>query len=203
MEKHILLLTTTSDFLLKFERENVKILKQMGYVIHYAANMNEPAYLSEEERLRQWGINIHPIAGARSPFMFRDNQKALQQIIQIIRTYAIRVIHCHTPVGGLLGRLAGNLIQGEKPLVLYTAHGFHFYKGAPLFNWLTYFEVEKALARYTDILIVINEEDYRRARQFYLKKNGDLYKIPGVGLDTAVFHPLSEEERQASRRRPA
>ncbi len=201
MEKHILLLTTTSDFLLKFERENVNILKQMGYVVHYAANMNEPAYLSEEERLRQLGLHIHPIAIARSPFMLQDNQKALQQIVQIIRTYAISVIHCHTPVGGLLGRLAGGLIQGPKPLVLYTAHGFHFYKGAPLFNWLTYYEVEKALARYTDILIVINEEDYRRARLFRLKKNGALYKIPGVGLDTGVFHPLSEEERLDGRKK--
>lgn len=110
MEKHILLLTTTSDFLLKFEKENVEILKQMGYVVHYAANMNEPAYLSEEERLRQLGIMIHPIAIARSPFMLQDNQKALQQIIRIVRKYSIQVIHCHTPVGGLLGRLAGNLI---------------------------------------------------------------------------------------------
>lgn len=201
MEKHILLLTTTSDFLLKFEKENVEILKHMGYVVHYAANMNEPAYLSEEERLRQLGIQIHPIAIARSPFMFQDNQKALQQIIRIIRKYSIQVIHCHTPVGGLLGRLAGKLMQENNPLVMYTAHGFHFYKGAPLFNWLTYFEVEKALARYTDIMIVINEEDYRRARLFRLKKNGALYKIPGVGLDTGRFHPLSEEERKAGRKR--
>lgn len=201
MEKHILLLTTTSDFLLKFEKENVEILKQMGYVVHYAANMNEPAYLSEEERLRQLGIMIHPIAIARSPFMLQDNQKALQQIIRIVRKYSIQVIHCHTPVGGLLGRLAGNLIQGKKPLIMYTAHGFHFYKGSPLFNWLTYFEVEKALAKYTDVMIVINEEDYRRARLFRLKKNGALYKIPGVGLDTGRFRPLPEEERLAGRRR--
>lgn len=201
MEKHILLLTTTSDFLLKFERENVDILKQMGYVVHYAANMREPAYLSEEERLRHLGIQIHPIAIARSPFMLQDNQKALQQIIRIVRKYSIQVIHCHTPVGGLLGRLAGKLIQDPKPIVLYTAHGFHFYKGSPLFNWLTYFEVEKALARYTDIMIVINEEDYRRARLFRLKKNGALYKIPGVGLDTGMFRPLSAEARLAGRKR--
>lgn len=201
MEKHILILTTTSDFLWKFERENVNILKQMGYVVHFAANMNEPPYRSEKEKLGEMGIRLHHIAIARSPFLFQENQKALRQICAIIRKYAIQVVHCHTPVGGVLGRLAGHLVKGPKPLVIYTAHGFHFYKGAPLFNWLTYFEVEKALARYTDILIVINEEDYRNAKEFRLRKKGAVYKIPGVGLDTGVFHPLPEEARRAGRER--
>lgn len=71
MEKHALILTTTSDFLWKFERENVKILQQMGYVVHYATNLKEPSYFSEKERLDQLGIQVHPIDIARSPFLFQ------------------------------------------------------------------------------------------------------------------------------------
>lgn len=200
MEKHILILTTTKDFLWKFEGENVKTLQHLGYVVHYAANMNEPAYIADNRRLRQMGVRIHHIDIARSPFLFQENQKALQQVVELIRRYHIQALHCHTPVGGLLGRLAGKQCADDGVVVIYTAHGFHFYKGAPLLNQLVYYRVEKYLARYTDILIVINEEDYRSALKLHLKKGGQIYKIPGVGLDGNKFHPLTEEEYRSCRK---
>lgn len=200
MDKHILILTTTSDFLGKFERENVRILQQMGYTVHYAANMREPSYLSEEERIRAMGVLTHHIGVARSPFLFSDNHRALEEVAGLIEEYRIAAIHCHTPVGGVLGRLAGRRCR-RPPVVVYTAHGFHFYKGAPAVNQLVYYRVEQLLARLTDILVVINEEDYRSALKFRLKKGGRLFKIPGVGLDEEVFHPLDEEERRRGRER--
>ncbi len=199
IKKRILFLTTTRDFLGKFEQGNVKILQNKGFEVHYAANMQEPHYPIDEEKLKALGVQIHPIAIARSPFLFTDNEKALRQILQLIRRYHIQAIHCHTPVGGLLGRLAGELCREQGVVVVYTAHGFHFYKGAPAVNQLVYYPVEKQLARYTDILIVINEEDYRCARKFRLKRGGHLYKIPGEGLDTARFRPLPESERKRLR----
>ena len=173
----------------------------MGYTVHYAANMREPAYLSEEAYLKGLGLVLHPLDIARSPFLLRDNRRALDQIGAILRRYAIRLLHCHTPVGGVLGRLAGRLAPEPGPVVLYTAHGFHFYKGAPFLNRTAYWEVERTLASLTDILIVINEEDYRSARKFRLKKNGAVYKIPGVGLDARVFRPLTPEQRRDGRGR--
>ena len=64
---------------------------------------------------------------------------------------------------GVLARLAAKSL-GISP-VIYTAHGFHFYKGAPIINWLLYYPVEKWLSRYTDALITINQEDYHRAKK--------------------------------------
>ena len=199
IKKRILFLTTTRDFLGKFEQGNVKILQNKGFEVHYAANMQEAHYPIDEEKLKAVGVQIHPIAIARSPFLFTDNEKALRQILQLIRRYHIQAIHCHTPVGGLLGRLAGELCREQGVVVVYTAHGFHFYKGAPAVNQLVYYPVEKQLARYTDILIVIYEEDFRCARKFRLKRGGHLYKIPGEGLDTARFRPLPESERKRLR----
>lgn len=187
MEKHALILTTTSDFLWKFERENVKILQQMGYVVHYATNLKEPSYFSEKERLDQLGIQVHPIDIARSPFLFRQNERALRQVLDLIRKYDICLLHCHTPVGGLLGRLAGRRLGPGKLFVIYTAHGFHFYQGAPLSHWLAYYRVERFLAHYTDTLILINEEDAAAARRFRLRKGGKRYLLPGTGLDTQLF----------------
>lgn len=198
MEKHFLILATTSDFLWKFEMENVKILQQMGYVVHYAANMNEPHYLPGPEKIQALGVQAHHIDIARSPFMVQYNYAALHQLAAIIKSYQIRILHCHTPVGGLLGRLAGRLCKGL--VVIYTAHGFHFYRGAPLLNRVAYYSVEKALAKSTDFLIVINREDYEIAKKFRLKKNGRVEQIPGVGLDLEKFHPLPEERRRILRR---
>lgn len=199
MEKNILILTTTNEFLGKFERENVKILQRMGYQVHYAANMREPHYISDEERIRNMGVLPHHIEIARSPFVLRDNTKALWQLLALIKRCQIQVIHCHTPVGGVLGRLAGKLFRDWRLFIIYTAHGFHFYQGAPLFNRLAYYRAERKLARYTDILIVINREDYRNAERLRLKKGGRIYKIPGAGLDREIFHPLSSGERAAAR----
>ncbi|MBC8544966.1 glycosyltransferase [Bianquea renquensis] len=201
MRKHILILTTTNEFLGKFERENVKILQSMGFAVHYASNMREPHYISDEARIQQMGVQTHHIDIARSPFMVQDNLKALRQLVWLIRTCHIQVIHCHTPVGGLLGRLAGLLFRSWKLMVMYTAHGFHFYKGAPLLNTLVYYRVEKWMARFTDVLIVINEEDYINARRFRLKKGGHVYKIPGTGLDRDVFKPVTKEKRNLCRER--
>lgn len=201
MEKHILILAATHDFLWKFERENVKILQGMGYVVHYAANMKEPHYISHQEQFRQMGVRAHHIEIARSPFLVQDNQKALRQLLGLIRRYPIRAIHCHTPVGGLLGRLAGRFCRARKLVVVYTAHGFHFYKGAPLWNRSAYYWAEKQLARDTDVLIVINKEDYSTAQGFRLKRGGRLYQIPGVGLDRFRFHPLSDEKKRECRQR--
>lgn len=193
MEKHALILATTSDFLWKFEWENANLLQQMGYTVHYAANMNEPHYLPGREKLQALGVQAHHIDIARSPFMVHYNQLALHQLIRLLRTYPIRLLHCHTPVGGLLGRLAGSVCRGTT--VIYTAHGFHFYKGAPHLNRLAYYPVERALARLTDFLIVINREDYESAQHFSLKKGGHIYQIPGVGLDLSVFRPLPKQRR--------
>ena len=199
-EKNILILATTNEFLGKFEQQNVKILRQKGFTVHYAANMNEPSYLYDIERIKKLGVQAHHIEIARSPYMFQYNTKAFRQLLHLIRKYRIGAIHCHTPVGGLLGRLVGLLPQKERPIILYTAHGFHFYKGAPLFNHLFYYPVERFLAHNTDILIVINEEDYRNAKRFRLKKGGSLYKIPGEGLDLDVFHPVLDEEKKEKRK---
>lgn len=201
MGKHVLILTTTHEFLGKFEQDNVKILQHMGYTVHYASNMREPHYVNDWERIKNMGVLAHHIEIARSPFLFRENKMALHQLLGLIKTYKIQLLHCHTPVGGVLGRLAGLLYREENLVVIYTAHGFHFYKGAPLLNWMAYYPVERWLARYTDILIVINQEDFERARHFRLKKGGCLYRIPGVGLDVRAYAPLSGEERQRRRRK--
>ena len=194
MEKHVLILATTNDFLLKFEQDNVALLQAMGYTVHYAANLREPAYISDRERIRARGVVPHHIDIARSPYLLGDNRRALRQVLCLLRRWEMGAIHCHTPVGGLVGRLAGRLAP-TRPVVVYTAHGFHFYRGAPLYNQLAFYPVEWNLARYTDILVTINSEDYRAARRLPLRRGGKVFQLPGVGLDRREFSPLPPAER--------
>ncbi len=188
-----LVLTTTSGFLSQFELNNVKLLQDRGYQIHYASNFGVPIYEVKDDTLKKMGIVLHHLSIRKSPFRIKENIWALKELIRIIDREQINLIHCHNPVGGLLGRIAARLSK-RRPKVIYTAHGFHFFEGAPLKNWIFYYTVEKFLARFTDTIITINQEDYKRAEHFRYKAGGGAEIIPGVGVNTEEFHPSSNED---------
>lgn len=199
--KKILILTTVSGFVYKFEMENVKILQEKGYEVHYAANENLPRYLFDEQMKQKSGIIFHNICIEKSPLKYRENVKALNQIMDIIWREQIQVLHCHTPLGGVLGRMAGKRCekQGLPLKIIYTAHGFHFYQGAPQLTAVIYRMVETYLAKYTDILVTINREDYENARKFQLRPSGSVCLIPGAGLDMEQYVPVTEKQYQNCR----
>lgn len=197
--KKILYITTISGFLPQFEKNDVKIMQEMGYEIHYASNFHYPVYPFDEKSLKEQGIILHQIDVSKSPLKIRQNSKAVLQLKRIIDGEGIRMIHCHNPMGGVAGRLAAHLSKRD-PYVIYTAHGLHFYHGAPLLNWLFFYPAEKFLARWTDALVTINGEDYLRAkRKFRLKPQGFVEQIHGVGVDMGRFKPMPDIASQKRR----
>ncbi len=190
MKHKVLILTTVSGFLPQFEKNHVKILQQLGAEVHFASNFEHPAYAYEPDYFEKHQITVHHFPIEKSPYRLRRNYKVLRGLIRLIDEEKFTMIHCHTPVGGVLGRLAGRLSE-TKPAVVYTAHGFHFYKEAPLKNWLLYYPAERLLARFTDCIVTINREDFKQALKFRMKKNGCVQQIPGVGIDLERFgyHP--------------
>ena len=199
--KKILIITTVSGFLYKFEMENVRILQELGYEVHYAANENVPNYIYDKNELAKHGIIFHHVDIYQSPYERKHNKIALKKLKELVRKEGIQYIHCHTPVGGMLGRQLGKDYRKTGIKVIYTTHGFHFYAGAPLKNRLVFYNAEKMFAKWTDVLITINSEDYVNARKFRLKPGGHVFKIPGVGLDLEKFKPVSGEERRIYRER--
>ena len=123
------------------------------------------------------------------------NVKAYRMLREIIEKEQFDLIYCHTPVGAMLARLAGISARKKGTKVIYMAHGFHFYSGAPLLNWMLYYPVEKFLSRFTDGLITINQEDFQRAQKFHA---GKTVLIPGVGIDLDKFQK-KEPTRQEIR----
>ena len=120
---------------------------------------------------------------SRSPFS-KQNFQVYRRLKQLMDKEDYALIHCNTPVGGMLGRLAARSSRKKGTRVVYTAHGFHFFTGAPLKNWLLFYPVERWLSRYTDLLITINREDEARARHFHA---GKVALVSGVGVDISRF----------------
>ena len=194
--KKILIITTAGGFLPQFEMNDVKILAEQGYEIHYASNFDNPVYEMDIGMLEKLGLRLHPISISKSPIHIRHGLKAFHEIASIIRREEITALHCHNPMGGVLGRLAAFVCGAGKSYVIYTAHGFHFYKGAPLLNWLLFYPAEWLLAMATDCLITINKEDDRRTARFMHGRLRSAYRIPGVGVDTKKFAPDKEMRGQ-------
>ena len=120
---------------------------------------------------------------ARSPWRL-SHLKVYRQLKQVIDNTQYDCIHCHTPVAAILTRLAARKARKQGTKVYYTAHGFHFFKGAPLLNWLVYYPAERMMACFTDKLITINREDYARAKTF---RAGRVAYVPGMGVDVTKF----------------
>lgn len=192
--KKVLIITTVSGFLPQFEKNNVKLLREAGCEIHYASNFKNPVYTFCEEDLKAQGIRLHQIDIAKSPRKLLANLRAVRQLLRVIRENRIDIVHCHNPMGGVAGRIAAWLSK-RRPYVIYTVHGFHFYKGAPRKNWLLFYPAEWMLARMTDIIVTINREDYERAKRLPLKKGGAVFQINSVGVDPERFAPERENKK--------
>lgn len=157
-----------------------QVLTDLGYEVHACANISN--FKENKEKYKY--IKMHHIDFERNPLNLK-NIKAYKQLLKLMKEEEFDLVHCNTPIGGLLGRICAKKLSISK--VVYTAHGFHFYKGAPVINNVIYKNVERFLARYTDILITINKEDYEAAKKFKLRKNGQVYLVHGVGINSSIF----------------
>lgn len=185
MSKKVLFCATIDYHFQAFHLPYMKWFKEQGWEVHVAANGNmELPYVD-----RKYDIPIQ-----RSPFKLQ-NFHAYKELTSIIHKNKYSIIHCHTPMGGVLARLAARKARRLGTKVIYTAHGFHFCKGAPLINWLVYYPIEKGLAHYTDCLITINKEDYTLAMKHRFKAK-DIKRVHGVGVDTERFKPVKEVRKQ-------
>ncbi|WP_404445303.1 glycosyltransferase family 4 protein [Sutcliffiella horikoshii] len=188
MSKKILFCATVDFHFKAFHLPTMKWFKEQGWEVHVAAAGNIDLPFTDQKHV----IPIH-----RSPFR-KENVKAYQELKAIINQNQYKIIHCHTPLGGVLTRLAAKEARKKGTKVLYTAHGFHFCKGAPYINWLLYYPIEKKLAAFTDCLITINREDYVLAvEQRFPSPHIEL--VNGVGVDTTRFQPATEKQKKELR----
>lgn len=170
----LLVANVVKEHVLKFHVPTIRALKARGFIVDVAA--------SGEEDVPYCDRQIHGV-WKRSPFTL-DTLRGVRQLRQILEQEHYDIVYCHTPVGALVARLAAMSARRRGTKVVYFAHGFHFFTGAPLVNWLLFYPIEWLLAHVTDLLITLNDEDAARAWRRFPKKL-PVVQVPGAGVDFA------------------
>ena len=182
----VLLTATVQSHICQFHKPLVEVLHAHGCEVHVAARDN----LAEKNGLKlDFVERVYNLPFSRSPKSL-DNLKAYKELKKIIQKESYDIIHCNTPMGSIVTRLAANKARKNGTKVFYTAHGFHFYKGAPKKNWLIFYPIEKYFSKLTDKVITITDEDYTLAKNnFYCT----VERIHGVGVDGERYFPIDEK----------
>jgi glycosyltransferase EpsD len=180
-----ILYTANSDIHLNtFHKPYLKWLSENGFEVHIACE-------NKKDIIFDFADKIHYIKFERFPLKLK-NIGAIYQLRNIIKSEVFSAIHCHTPTVSVLTRIAAFFSKQKDCKVLYTAHGYHFYKNGPLLYWLSFYPIEWILSKITDVIILINREDYEITERRFL--NSNTYQIKGIGVDIDKFKPLSEKE---------
>lgn len=188
MKKRILFAANLDSFFTKFLIPQLKWFKDNGYEVHIAAKLEgkEIPYCD-----KKFDVDF-----ARG-FNLKQNINSYKQMKKLLKENSYEIISCHTPFGGAITRLAAKACKLKNTKVVYMAHGFHFYKGAPKLKYLLFYTAEKYLAKYTDELITINLDDYEVAKSKFKTK---VVYVPGVGLDSSKFDfKMTKAERKEYR----
>jgi glycosyltransferase EpsD len=187
----ILFVSNTANFQ-KFNLPFMRWCKMQGWQVDYASPADEPVTECD---------HFYDIEMPRNPIKIMRVIKSINLLKKYLTENQYDIIHCHTPVASVVTRIAAYKLQNQgKVRVIYTAHGFHFFKGASLLNWVLYYPIEKILSKWTDVLVLINDEDYQRAVQ---KKFSAKFitKIDGVGVNLHKFSPIANIEMKGLMRK--
>lgn len=196
MTKKVLMLAAKANMIQQFNHRNIKILQNLGYEVHVATNMVDFGSMSaeENERFKQWmsdnKVVAHQVDFERRMGSLKGNIRSIRQLRQIFKENNFAFIHVHSPLGSILGRLVAK--QFKVPTV-YTAHGFHFFKGGPKSGWLVFYPLEWIFSFITDTLITINEEDYDLAKKHMHSKH--IIRIYSNGVDVLNAKKVTQSEK--------
>ena len=187
-KEKVLVVASVASMIDQFNIPFIKLMIDMGYHVDVACNFEKGSTCTNEKiaqlkkTLKAMGVDCFQIDFARNVLNIRDNLKAFSQVEKLMKCNDYVFAHCHSPIGGMITRIAGKI---TKTKIIYTAHGFHFYKGAPLLNWMVYYPIELLCGYWTDILITINNEDYELAQKHIKAK--EIVYVPGIGVDLNKF----------------
>ncbi len=194
--KAALIATNAASMVRLFNENNIQLLTDAGYEVHIACNFEKNNTFPQEEVelcKKEWidrGLILHQFPTSRNPLSI-DNLKAFFSLRKLFSKQHFDMVHCHAPISSVICRLAAKKYRRKGTKVMYTAHGFHFFKGAPLLNWLIYCPIEWVCSFFTDVLLTINKEDYSFAKKHMHAKN--IEYIPGAGVDLKKYYQLNPD----------
>lgn len=189
--KKVLYVTTVSRTINAFLIPHINMLLDNGYEVHCACSIDKPV----DKELQRKGVKIFEVPFSRNPLGI-GNIKAFIKLEELQRINDYDIVHVHTPIAAIYGRLLK--LNFPSLRIIYTAHGYHFLKGASKLGWILYYPIEKIMAKFTDVTININKEDYEITKEKLKPKK--CYLLNGVGLDLDKYKKLSSKEIQEKRK---
>lgn len=186
-----LIVASVASMIDQFNMQNIELLLENGYDVDVACNCKEGNTISDEriseliDKLKKNNVTTYHVPIPRKVTDIKDIIYSIKFIKKLYTENGYTLMHCHSPIGSVVARVAAISERKKGMKVIYTAHGFHFYKGAPKKNWLIFYPIERICSSFTDVLITINKEDYAFAKK-HMKANQVEY-VPGVGIDTKKF----------------
>lgn len=189
--KKVLYVTTVSRTINAFLIPHINMLLDNGYEVHCACSIDKPV----DKELQRRGVKIFEVPFSRNPLGI-GNIKAFIKLEELQRINDYDIVHVHTPIAAIYGRLLK--LNFPSLRIIYTAHGYHFLKGGSKLGWILYYPIEKIMAKFTDVTININKEDYEITKEKL--KHKKCYLLNGVGLDLDKYKKLSSKEIQEKRK---
>ena len=189
--KKVLYVTTVSRTINAFLIPHINMLLDNGYEIHCACSIDKPV----DKELQRRGVKIFEVPFSRNPLGI-GNIKAFIKLEELQRINDYDIVHVHTPIAAIYGRLLK--LNFPSLRIIYTEHGYHFLKGGSKLGWILYYPIEKIMAKFTDVTININKEDYEITKEKLKPKK--CYLLNGVGLDLDKYKKLSSKEIQEKRK---
>ncbi len=193
------MLASVASMIDLFNRDNLEILEKLGYEIDVTCNFENGSITNQvavdlfKKELLEKNYGVYHIPVPRSILKIKDMIKSYKIVQQLCLRNNYEIVHCHSPIGGVIARLACRKFRKFGTKVIYTAHGFHFFKGSPKRNWFFYYTIEKIVSKYTDCIITINNEDYLNAKKF---KSKMIEFIPGIGVNVKKIQSLQVDRNR-------
>lgn len=190
MKKKILFCASTTTHIKNFHLPYLKAFHESNYEVWVASNKNESIPYADK-------VIALPF---RKSFINLQNIKAMIAVRKILRDESFTIVSTHTTLASAIVRTAILLLHKKcRPKVFNTSHGYLFHENDGLKKWV-YLLPEKICAHVTDVLMVMNHEDYDIAQKHKLYKDR-LYYINGMGIDLMRFTSVSQEERSNLRKK--
>lgn len=188
--KKVLYITTVSRTINAFLTPHIEMLLDNGYEVDCACSIDKEI----DSELLKKGVKLHNIPFSRNPLGI-NNIKAFKKLLEIQKVNNYDIVHVHTPIASIYGRLLK--LKFKKLKTIYTAHGYHFFKNGPKLGWILYYPIEKIMAKLTDVTININKEDYEITLEKLKPKK--CYLLKGVGINLNLYKTLNDSQKKSKK----
>lgn len=194
--KKVLIVSSVASMIEQFNMDNIKILQNLNCEVHVATNFNDPGTISNQKamdlkkKLKSENVVVHQVNFSRNIFNLLSIIKSYFELKKISKMSKYEMVHCHSPIGGVITRLVFNR---QPTKIMYTAHGFQFFENGPKKDWILFYPIEKVLSRFTDVLLTINRMDYKLAKNKFKQKL--VYHIPGVGIKEPTMYSCEDKQK--------